>query len=56
MDSSTVPRPLTGAKLALGTVAVSLAMFMNVLDSSIANVAIRPSRANSASRSTRAPG
>ncbi|MBU9175497.1 DHA2 family efflux MFS transporter permease subunit [Burkholderia gladioli] len=40
MDSSTVPRPLTGAKLALGTVAVSLAMFMNVLDSSIANVAI----------------
>ncbi|MBB3256834.1 DHA2 family multidrug resistance protein [Paraburkholderia bannensis] len=32
--------PLSGAKLAIGTVAVSLAMFMNVLDSSIANVAI----------------
>ncbi|WP_322045872.1 DHA2 family efflux MFS transporter permease subunit [Paraburkholderia sp. J67] len=32
--------PLSGGKLALGTVAVSLAMFMNVLDSSIANVAI----------------
>ncbi|ALK31932.1 Drug resistance transporter EmrB/QacA subfamily [Burkholderia plantarii] len=33
-------RPLSGAQLALGTLAVSLAMFMNVLDSSIANVAI----------------
>ncbi|CAM2157087.1 DHA2 family efflux MFS transporter permease subunit [Paraburkholderia tropica] len=32
--------PLSGGKLALGTIAVSLAMFMNVLDSSIANVAI----------------
>ena len=34
------PQPLTGAKLAIGTVALSLATFMNVLDSSIANVSI----------------
>ncbi|PAJ78474.1 DHA2 family efflux MFS transporter permease subunit [Burkholderia ubonensis] len=40
MSSHSTPRPLTGGKLALGTLAVSLAMFMNVLDSSIANVAI----------------
>ncbi|GGP27623.1 DHA2 family efflux MFS transporter permease subunit [Silvimonas amylolytica] len=32
--------PLTGGKLILGSVAVALATFMNVLDSSIANVAI----------------
>lgn len=32
--------PLRGAKFALGTFAVALATFMNVLDSSIANVAI----------------
>jgi DHA2 family multidrug resistance protein len=32
--------PLTGGKLALGTVALSLATFMNVLDTSIANVSI----------------
>ncbi|CAN7672261.1 DHA2 family efflux MFS transporter permease subunit [Trinickia sp. LjRoot230] len=32
--------PLTGARFALGTFAVALATFMNVLDSSIANVAI----------------
>ena len=32
--------PLTGGKLALATLAVALATFMNVLDSSIANVAI----------------
>lgn len=32
--------PLTGAPLVLGTVALSLAVFMNVLDSSIANVSI----------------
>ncbi|MQQ99726.1 DHA2 family efflux MFS transporter permease subunit [Glaciimonas soli] len=32
--------PLTGGKLVLGTVALSLAVFMNVLDSSIANVSI----------------
>ncbi|MGO4329561.1 DHA2 family efflux MFS transporter permease subunit [Cupriavidus sp. 2TAF22] len=34
------PPPLTGGKLALATFAVALATFMNVLDSSIANVAI----------------
>jgi len=34
------PEPLKGAQLVLGTVALSLATFMNVLDSSIANVAI----------------
>ncbi|HWI12062.1 MAG TPA: DHA2 family efflux MFS transporter permease subunit [Burkholderiaceae bacterium] len=32
--------PLTGGQLVLGTVALSLATFMNVLDSSIANVSI----------------
>ena len=32
--------PLTGSALVLGTVALSLATFMNVLDSSIANVSI----------------
>src|ERR1700741_3913111 len=35
-----VPVPLTGARFVLGTFAVALATFMNVLDSSIANVAI----------------
>jgi MFS transporter, DHA2 family, multidrug resistance protein len=34
------PPPLTGAKLALGTVVLSLATFMNVLDTSIANVSL----------------
>jgi DHA2 family multidrug resistance protein len=34
------PAPLRGSQLALGTLALSLATFMNVLDSSIANVAI----------------
>ncbi|MBV2234665.1 MAG: DHA2 family efflux MFS transporter permease subunit [Sterolibacterium sp.] len=34
------PPPLTGGRLVLGTVALSLATFMNVLDSSIANVSI----------------
>ena len=34
------PAPLQGSQLALGTLALSLATFMNVLDSSIANVAI----------------
>ena len=34
------PPPLSGAKLVLATLAVALATFMNVLDSSIANVAI----------------
>src|ERR1700761_5955622 len=32
--------PLAGAKLAIGTVALSLAVFMNVLDTSIANVSL----------------
>src|ERR1041385_5570826 len=32
--------PLKGANLAIGTVALSLAVFMNVLDTSIANVSI----------------
>src|SRR4030088_3000430 len=32
--------PLTGSKLVLGTIALSLATFMNVLDTSIANVSI----------------
>jgi DHA2 family multidrug resistance protein len=36
----TEPAPLTGAMLALGTVALSLATFMNVLDTSIANVSL----------------
>jgi DHA2 family multidrug resistance protein len=34
------PRPLAGATLAIGTIALSLATFMNVLDTSIANVSI----------------
>jgi len=34
------PQPLTGGKLVMGTIALSLATFMNVLDSSIANVSI----------------
>lgn len=34
------PPPLQGAALALGTLSLSLATFMNVLDSSIANVSI----------------
>jgi MFS transporter, DHA2 family, multidrug resistance protein len=34
------PAPLAGATLALGTIALSLATFMNVLDTSIANVSI----------------
>lgn len=33
-------QPLTGAQLGLGTLALSLAVFMNVLDTSIANVSI----------------
>src|SRR5579862_6010356 len=32
--------PLTGGQLVLGTIALSLATFMNVLDTSIANVSI----------------
>ena len=34
------PPPLTGASLVVGTLALSLATFMNVLDSTIANVSI----------------
>ncbi|HEX5684960.1 MAG TPA: DHA2 family efflux MFS transporter permease subunit [Ideonella sp.] len=34
------PAPLTGTALVLGTVSLSLATFMNVLDSSIANVSL----------------
>lgn len=37
---SAAPAPFTGGKLVLATIAVALATFMNVLDSSIANVAI----------------
>src|SRR5580693_1579641 len=33
-------KPLTGPSLAIGTLALSLAVFMNVLDTSIANVSI----------------
>ncbi len=39
-QTSLVPAPLTGGKLVMGSFAVALATFMNVLDSSIANVAI----------------
>src|SRR3569623_1379966 len=38
--SRSAPQPLQGSQLVLGTVALSLAVFMNVLDSSIANVSI----------------
>src|SRR6266849_6321274 len=34
------PQPLTGSALTIGTIALSLATFMNVLDTSIANVSI----------------
>jgi len=37
---ASAPAPLTGASLVVGTVALSLATFMNVLDTSIANVSI----------------
>ncbi|GJH18400.1 DHA2 family efflux MFS transporter permease subunit [Caballeronia novacaledonica] len=40
MNPTTQPAPLQGGKLVLATLAVALATFMNVLDSSIANVAI----------------
>src|SRR5689334_12950408 len=39
-STQTAPAPFTGGKLVLATLAVALATFMNVLDSSIANVAI----------------
>lgn len=38
--AAAVHAPLTGGKLLIGTIALSLATFMNVLDSSIANVSI----------------
>jgi MFS transporter, DHA2 family, multidrug resistance protein len=38
--SPSPPPPLKGGQLVLATLAVALATFMNVLDSSIANVAI----------------
>ena len=38
--SAAAPAPLTGTRFAIGAFAVALATFMNVLDSSIANVAI----------------
>jgi hypothetical protein len=58
MNSSTqlAPPPLTGGKLVLATIAVALATFMNVLDSSIANVAIPTISATSAYPSTKAHG
>src|SRR3954447_15137233 len=34
------PKPLEGSALVLGTIALSLATFMNVLDTSIANVSL----------------
>lgn len=40
ISADSEPPPLTGGKLALASFAVALATFMNVLDSSIANVAI----------------
>ncbi len=39
-SNSVAAAPLTGARFIIGTFAVALATFMNVLDSSIANVAI----------------
>ena len=38
--AAATPEPLTGAKLALASTALALATFMNVLDTSIANVSI----------------
>ena len=40
MSASTDPRPLSGMPLVVGTLALSLATFMNVLDTSIANVSL----------------
>src|SRR5689334_22245787 len=39
-QANVVHPPLSGGKLVVGTIAVSLAVFMNVLDTSIANVSI----------------
>ncbi|XHS80350.1 DHA2 family efflux MFS transporter permease subunit [Burkholderiaceae bacterium UC74_6] len=40
MNAASTPRPLTGLPLVMGTLALSLATFMNVLDTSIANVSL----------------
>lgn len=40
ISPATEPAPLRGAALAVGAIALSLATFMNVLDTSIANVSI----------------
>src|SRR6202140_5409319 len=40
ISPTTEPAPLSGATLAIGAIALSLATFMNVLDTSIANVSI----------------
>ncbi|WP_372528077.1 DHA2 family efflux MFS transporter permease subunit [Piscinibacter sp.] len=40
MTTAVAAKPLHGSQLLLGTIALSLATFMNVLDSSIANVSI----------------
>ncbi|HXD05332.1 MAG TPA: DHA2 family efflux MFS transporter permease subunit [Burkholderiaceae bacterium] len=40
MSSTASPQPLSGMQLILGTLALSLATFMNVLDTSIANVSL----------------
>ncbi|VVE14504.1 DHA2 family efflux MFS transporter permease subunit [Pandoraea anhela] len=40
MATQNAPAPLSGGQLVLGTIALSLATFMNVLDTSIANVSI----------------
>jgi hypothetical protein len=50
--NASAPARLTGWQFALGTFAVALAIFMNVLDSSIANVAI-PTRSGDLVRRAR---
>jgi len=40
MDAPATPAPLKGSALVLGTISLSLATFMNVLDTSIANVSL----------------
>src|SRR5690348_13798878 len=40
MSTQGEPQPLKGSTLAIGTIALSLATFMNVLDTSIANVSL----------------
>ena len=48
--------PLTGARLAWMTIALSLATFMQVLDSTIANVAIPTIAGNRVLLTLREPG